>query len=214
MDETGHVIPAAVSGSGLLTVSAGETRTQIPITVWSGVPFRDVLTTDPYFAAVRYTYENDLFKGMSETAFAPETVMTRGMLVTVLWRMNGEPEPETERAFADVAPEDWYGPAVAWASETGLVQGYGDCFGPLDELTKEQILAILWRWAGQPETEGSLAEIADGGDVSAYAVPALVWALDPARRLIEADGDDSVLPRLPMTRAAVAEVLMRYLESK
>lgn len=211
VDGTGHIIPAPVSGSGLLTVSAGEAETQIPITVWSGVPFRDVLTTDDCFAAVKYVYDHELFNGTGDTTFDPAVVMNRGMLVTVLWRMNGEPEAETQPGFGDVNPEEWYGPAVAWAAGTGLVNGYSEtAFGPLDELTKEQILTILWRYAGQPEPESEAPE--DQG-VSEYALRPMAWALDPDRPLIDQDGEGRLLPQAPMTRAAVAEVLMRYLES-
>ena len=209
VDETGHLVPAAVSGSGMLTVSAGESETQIPITVWSGVPFRDVLTTDEYFNAVKYAYDHKLFNGTSDTTFDPAAVMNRGMLVTVLWRMNGEPDAETQPGFEDVASGDWYGPAVAWAAETGLVNGYSETrFGPLDDLTKEQIITILWRYAGTPEPQIE----ADTGGVSGYAVPAMTWALTPQKALLDRGGD-GLLPQEPMDRAAVADVLMRYLNN-
>ena len=212
VDGTGHIVPAAVSGMGLLTVSMGESRTEIPITVWSGVPFRDVLTTDDSFAAVKYVYDHKLFNGTGETVFDPEVIMNRGMLVTVLWRMNGEPEAETQPGFADVDMAEWYGPAVAWAAETGLVNGYDEkTFGPLDALTKEQILTILWRYAEAPEAAAAI-EIPQEQGVSEYALAPMVWALTQDRPLIDPDAEGQLLPRSPMARAAVAEVLMRYLQ--
>lgn len=209
VDQTGHIVPAPVSGTGTLTASAGTAKAEIPITVWSGVPFRDILTSDPRFPAIKYTYDHDLFKGTETTIFDPDVVMNRAMLVTVLWRMNGYPEAEAQPGFLDVPRSEWYGPAVAWASKTGIVAGYSDEeFGPLDELTKEQILAILWRYADYPETAAELTA-PDGAAVSEYARAPLAWALEA---LIDPDAEGKLLPQAPMTRAMVADVLMRYLE--
>lgn len=209
VDETGHLTPAPVSGKGMLRVSAGETETEIPITIWSGVPFRDILTTDERFAAVKYVYDHKLFQGTDDTTFEPDTVMNRGMLVTVLWRMQGSPEA-APASFADVAPEDWYGPAVAWAAERGLVTGYdAETFGPLDELTKEQIITILWRADSQPEPEAPGTDCADAAEISDYARVPMLWALES---LIDPTPEGLLLPAGPMTRAAVADVLMRYLK--
>ena len=212
LDETGHLIPGPASASAVMTVRAGETVREAAVKVWSGVPFEDVAVTDGFFDAVKYVYDNDIFKGTGDTVFEPETVMNRGMLVTVLWRMNGEPEAENALAFFDVSPEDWYGPAVAWASGIGLVNGYGDgAFGPLDDLTREQILAILYRYAEFPEPADWRVELRpDVRSISDYAYLPLAWAA--AAEMIDGDEDGNLLPREPMTRAAVAEVLMRYLE--
>ena len=211
VDETGHLTPAPVSGKGMLRVSAGETETEIPITVWSGVPFRDILTTDERFAAVKYVYDHKLFQGTDDTTFEPDTVMNRGMLVTVLWRMQGAPEA-APASFGDVAPEDWYGPAVAWAAEKGLVTGYdADSFGPLDALTKEQIITILWRADSQPEPQAPGTDCADAAEISDYARVPMLWALGS---LIDPTPEGLLLPAGPMTRAAVADVLMRFLETR
>ena len=214
VDRTGHLTPGPVSGKGDLTVRCGEGSVTVPITVWSGVPFRDILTGDPYFPAVRYVYEHELFSGVDEVTFAPDTEMNRGMLVTVLWRMNGEPEAASFPEFADVSPEDWFGPAVAWAAETGLVNGYSpEQFAPLDILTRQQIITILHRYAGLPEPEPEVWEerFPDAAEAAAYAVPALQWATDTQRDLLPA-GNGMLLPADPMTRAGVAETLMRFLE--
>ena len=212
LDETGHLVPGPASGSAVMTVRAGETVREATVKVWSGVPFEDVAVTDEHFDAVKYVYDNDIFKGTGETVFEPETVMNRGMLVTVLWRMNGAPEAEAAPDFSDVSPEDWYGPAVAWASETGLVNGYDDgAFGPLDDLTREQILTILHRYAGSPEpADWRIETRPDVREVSVYAYLPLAWAA--AAEIVDGDADGNLLPGEPMTRAAVAEVLMRYLE--
>ena len=212
VDQTGHVTAGAASGTGMLTVRAGEQSREIPITVWSGIPYSDVPVTSPRFEAVRYVHEHNLFEGTGDTIFEPETVMNRAMLVTVLWRMNGKPEAAELPAFRDVDPEAWYGPAVAWGVERGMIEGYSDTeFGPEDVLTKEQILTILWRYAGRPETLPAMwGANADAGKESPYAHEALVWALTPEKELFDRESG-YILPQAVMTRAAVADVLMRFL---
>lgn len=228
VDGTGHITPAKASGEGALTVRAGETEISIPIKIWTGVPFSDVAVTDDCFEAVRYVYEHQLFQGTGRTSFSPEVVMDRAMLVTVLWRMNGAPEDAPRPGYGDVDPASWYGPAVAWATDTGLVKGYSpERFGPTDDLTKEQILTILSRYAAlqaaaeedgedappedaiaDPAPATDLAGYADGDAVGDWAREAVAWALRLA--LIDPDGEGRLQPQTPMTRAAVAEVLMRY----
>ena len=137
--------------------------------------------------------------------------MNRGMLVTVLWRMEGRPEATEPAAFADVTPDAWYADAVAWAAENGIVNGYNaDSFGPTDDLTREQILTILHRWAGLPEPpEGEeTPAYPDGTDAHGWAIDALRWAT--AAGVLDAEAEEAAAPRDPMSRAAVADVLMRY----
>lgn len=158
VDATGHIVPAQVTGEGNLTVRAGQRSVSIPIKIWTGVPFRDVAATDDVFQAVRYCYENKLLRGVSEDQFAPDAVMNRAMLVTVLWRIQGSPEAETEPTFDDVLPQDWFADSAAWAAETGLSQGYdARDFAPLDALTRQQVWTLLYRSAGEPEV-GTEAE--------------------------------------------------------
>ena len=205
VDETGHIVPADVSGTGMLNVSVGESSVSIPITVWTGVPFRDVSKHADYFDAVKYVYENHIFEGTGNDLFAPETVMNRAMLVTVLWRMCGEPEAAAPAGFTDVAAESWYAPAVAWAAESGLVKGYSASeFGPEDDLTKEQIFTILHRWAGEPQAEDGFS--ADLENTHDYAREAVLWAMQNG---LIVPGESGMEPRKPMSRAAVAEVLLR-----
>ncbi|MBR1497432.1 MAG: phosphodiester glycosidase family protein [Oscillospiraceae bacterium] len=214
VDESGHITAAARGAEGTLTVSAGEQRVEIPIRVL-GLPFEDVPADSPRYEAIEYVYKNNIFAGTAATVFEPDTVMTRAMLVTVLWRVNGSPAPEAPAAFADVPEGEWYAEAVAWASEAGLVAGYSpEAFGPMDDLTREQIITILHRWAGSPEAELSvLDELPDAGEESPYALTALRWALGPDRELLPLD-EGYVRPRAPMPRADVAETLARYLSAQ
>ena len=214
VDETGHLVPAEDSGEGMLTVAIGEQSLSIPIRIRAELPFYDVKKADRHYAAVKYVYENNIFLGTSDTAFSPEVVMDRAMLVTVLWRLSGEPEAVSPAAFADVAADAWYAAAVAWAGEAGLVQGYSaEQFAPADPLTREQILTILWRWAGSPEPDAdtTLAVFPDAADAGGWAESALRWAVSEKMRLTDPDESGALLPKENMARAAVAEVLMRYL---
>ena len=210
VDATGHLVPASVEGKGQLTASAGSASVSIPITV-TGIPFRDVSIDSPRYAAVKYVYENHIFAGTASDRFDPGVVMNRAMLVTVLWRMEGQPAASIQPGFADVEASEWYGPAVAWAAETGLVAGYSEwAFGPLDDLTKEQIITILHRWAGKPEPENPMwGGHPDAGTESDWAHAALVWATSPELDLVVLE-DGCLRPQAPMPRADVAETLMRY----
>ena len=213
VDETGHLTVGFYAAEGLLTVTAGESSVEIPIKVDTGVPFKDVASYHPYFDAIRYVYDHQIFEGTAVDQFDAETVMTRGMLVTVLWRMAGKPEAEAPSGFDDVADGAWYADAVAWASETGLVLGYGDGrFGPKDDLTREQILTILHRWAGLPDApEGEdVPRYPDDTDAHAWALPALQWAEAAGVSVWNELAGPFPQPREPMTRAAVADILMRY----
>ena len=211
VDETGHVVPGDVSATGDLTVTAGERSVAIPITIWTGIPFRDVGRSHRFFDAVKYVYDNGIFKGTADDVFEPETVMNRAMLVTVLWRMEGQPEAAQPAAFADVAPDAWYADAVAWAAENGIVNGYSEtAFGPTDDLTREQILTILHRWAGLPEIPEAedAPAFPEGTDAHDWALAALQWAA--AARVYVWTEADGPAPCGPMDRANVADVLMRY----
>lgn len=181
----------------------------------STVSFTDVKPTDWYADAVNYVVSKNLFQGMSATEFRPDTAMNRAMLVTVLYRLSGETSTGNG-GFADVASGAWYAPAVAWAQENGIVTGLtATTFGPDAAVTREQMAAILHRYAlAQGELGNAdqtvLAAFADEDAVSAYAVPAMAWAVEEG--LLSGVGRQSLLPGGPATRAQVATILQRFLE--
>ena len=157
--------------------------------------------------------ELGLFTGLSETEFAPNNAMTRAMLVQVLYRMQGSPEAGSS-TFTDVPDSEWYSKAVAWASENGIVNGSNGKFDPNGLLTREQLAAILWRYAQYEKRDVSVGEetnilsYADAQDVSSYAVVPMQWACGEG--LIQ--GSSGMLtPKSTSTRAQVATVLVRYL---
>lgn len=145
--------------------------------------------------------------------------MTRAMLVTVLWRMEGEPEAEGENAFTDVPEDSWYTQAVAWAEQESIVNGVGEgLFDPMGQVTREQMATILYRYGhreGPATQSGELTAFADEGKVSAWAQEAMVWAVaaEIMKGAAEADGTLLLMPTNEITRAQAAAMLMRYSET-
>ena len=177
--------------------------------------FQDVPMDAWYVDAVTYTVQKGLFKGVSETLFAPEETMTRAMLVTVLHRMEGSPAPAAGSGFEDVPDGTWYTDAVAWARENGVVKGYSDTrFGPDDPVTREQMAAILYRYTGKKGRDVSktadLSRYDDESTVSDWAKQAMCWA--NAEGLLIGRSETTLNPRDTATRAEVAMILMRYCE--
>ncbi len=174
--------------------------------------FADVKPDAWYYGAVKYAVDNGLFYGTSDTTFSPNGNMTRGMLATVLYRLAKEPATTVEDLFDDVADGRYYSEAIAWAAGNEIVAGYGNNrFGPEDFITREQLAAILWRYAGSPESAGSLAEFTDGGKTAKYAVPALRWAVE--QKIVSGRGNGILDPTGKATRAEVAAMLLRYREA-
>lgn len=174
--------------------------------------FSDVAADAWYADAVTYVRDNGLMSGTSDTTFTPGGTMTRGMLVTTLYRMAGSPLLENEDLgypFADVPGDAWYADGVYWARLAGVVGGYSeDQFGPDDPVTREQIAAILWRYAGSPAAESG-TDFADEGSISAYAAQAVDWAR--ANGIVNGVEDNRFLPQSSATRAQVATILRNYL---
>jgi len=137
------------------------------------------------------------------------------MIVTILHRLEGEPSSQESTAFLDIPLDAWYADAVAWAAEHGIVVGYSDtAFGPNDPITREQMAAILYRYAQYKgydvSAQADLSKFTDTGKISAYALPALQWA--NAEGLINGKGNGVLDPRGQATRAEAAAILMRFCE--
>lgn len=179
-------------------------------------PYTDVDKSAWYYDAVEFALRKGLFVGTSDTTFAPNTVMSRAMLVTVLWRMEGEPSVTSANAFTDVAADAWYAKPVLWANENNIVSGYGGgLFGPDDNITREQMAAILNRYAAfkgyDVSVADSLAAFTDAGDASDWALASLKWAV--GEKLITGMTTTTLVPQGNATRAQVASILMRYIEN-
>jgi len=190
---------------------ATETREVAP--VCPAEKFSDVDTKQWYHEGVCYVIRNGLMNGKSETIFAPNANLTRAELVTVLYRMAGEPSVEDlEHPFADVADDTWYTDAVIWAYNAEVVKGISNtAFAPNANITREQIAAILYRYAGaEAVEEDSLKDFVDADKVNAYAVEAMNWAVSVG--LINGMDDATLAPQGNATRAQIATILMRYCE--
>lgn len=182
-------------------------------------PFRDVTESDWFYDDVRFANQNGLFNGVEKDLFAPEEPMTRGMLVTVLWRLDGETAPKTATTFTDVDANAYYADAVAWAAESGVVNGIGGSkFDPEGNVTREQIAAILFRYAAfkgvDTAARADLTTFPDAEKTSAYAHDALSWAV--AAELVKGTKEGSTIyldPQGSATRAQVAAILSRYAQN-
>ena len=188
------------------------------VTAIARFPFTDVVAGTWYYGAAAYAYNNGLFAGMTPTTFAPNATMTRAMLVSVLWRLAGEPAPKVPNTFVDVPDGAWYTDAVTWAAENGVVSGIGGSrFDPSGFVTREQTAEILYNYAHSKgydvSARADLTAFPDAGSVSGWAEEALSWA--NAAGLINGtvrDGQTILDPQGSASRAQVAMILMNYVE--
>lgn len=175
-------------------------------------PFDDVAPGTWYYGDAVYAYQTGLLAGTGDRTFSPETVTTRGMLVTMLWRQAGSPK-EAEAPFQDVPTDAWYAQAVAWAARNRIVNGYDENrFGPDDPITREQMAVILRNYArtrGADTTGGSLEGFTDSAAVSNWAAEAVGWAVE--RGLMNGVGGDTLAPGGSADRAQTAAMLRRLL---
>lgn len=181
----------------------------------SGLPFADVPSGSWYYDDVAYVYDTGLMTGLTATAFGPNLSTTRGMIVTILWRMENEPAAKHGCPFADVRRGSYYEQAIAWASENGIVTGFdASTFAPDRAITREQLAAILFRFAAYRGMDAvtlreNLSSFQDQAAISAYAVSALNWAVGEG--LMQGTGD-KLEPTGNATRAQVAAMLRRFMQ--
>lgn len=177
------------------------------------LPFTDVGVGDWFRDAVEYAYGNGLMNGTSATKFSPSGETTRGMIVTILYRLEKEPAVGKAADFTDVAKDQYYADAVAWAAENGIVNGYGNGkFGPDDNVTREQLAVTLYRYAAyikaDTSAEGKLDSFRDASQISEYAKEAMKWAVGSG--LVTGKGNQTLDPKGSATRAEIATILMRF----
>lgn len=206
-----HGVYDAASGCVVFTV------THFSEYVIGYFPFDDVDSGKWYYSDAVYAYLRGLFGGVGGARFSPETSMTRAMLVTVLWRMEGAPAPaDTGSGFADLT-QRWYADAVNWAFQRQIVDGFDSAhFGPEAPVTREQLAAILWRYAKYKGRDVSVGEdtnilsYKDAFAVSEYAVPAMQWACGAG---IVTGSGGALMPRADALRSQAAAILHRYCET-
>ena len=179
------------------------------------LPFTDVSTSDWFYSDVMFVYENGLFSGTDSRSFSPNASMTRAMLVTVLYRLEGEPAGTGSSSFSDVSSGSYYEKAVAWAAANGIVTGtVSTSFSPDAKVTREQLAAILYRYAQykklDTDASAKLDSFSDAGNVSGYASEALSWAVSEG--LING-ASGRLMPKGDATRVQVAAILHRFVEN-
>lgn len=175
------------------------------------IVFSDVDESDWFYEDVKYVSQNKLMNGTSNTEFSPEELTTRGMIVTILWRLEGEPT-EKGKEFDDVAEDTYYHKAVSWAATNGIVSGYSEtAFGPEDAATREQLAAIIYRYASYKKCDLSKTASLDGYNdknaISDYAVKSLEWA--SANGIITGTTNETLSPKDFVTRCQIAAILKR-----
>ena len=205
-----------VSGAYLtkdMTVYAGWRVDENPGT--GANPFTDVSEKDWFYGDVMFVYENGLMLGTSKTLFSPYGTATRGMMATILWRMEGSPVPKGKNSFTDVEAGKWYADAITWTAENGIFAGYGkDKFGPDDPITREQLAAIFYRYADYKgydlTVKGNLDKFKDADKITDYAKTAMQWAVGSS--LVKGKSGNLLDPQGTATRAEIAAMLHRFIE--
>ena len=196
-----------------MTVYAGWRVDENPGT---GVnPFTDISEKDWFYGDVMFVYENGLMLGTSKTLFSPHGTAMRGMMVTILWRMEGSPVPKGKNSFTDVEAGKWYADAITWTAENGIFAGYGkDKFGPDDPITREQLAAIFYRYADYKgydlTVKGDLDKFKDADKITDYAKTAMQWAVGSG--LVKEKSGNLLDPQGTATRAEIAAMLHRFIE--
>ena len=197
--------------NGQVTVKATFVETEEPA---PAEPFPDVDENDWFYDEVVYVYENGLMNGVENNQFAPNTATNRAMLATILYRLAGQPDVSGDLPFTDVESGTWYTDAVLWAAQNGIVNGLGEnTFAPMNTLTREQLVTMLYRYAEAAGYDVSaaadLSGYPDAGKVQTYAQKAMSWAV--AEGIVEGM-DGNLNPAGNATRAQIATILMRFCE--
>lgn len=191
----------------------GSFKAETPAPV--ALPFTDVKSDNWFYDAVKYAYAQGLMTGTSATTFAPNGTMNRAMIVTVLYRLEKSPAVTGASKFTDVPAGQWYSDAVAWAAANKIVNGYDETtFGPMNAVTREQMAAILFRYEQVKGLENvtleeNLNRFPDQNKISAYAIPALQWAV--GQKIINGNADGTLDPTGTATRAQVAQIFTNLL---
>ena len=196
-----------------MTVYAGWRADENPDIVVN--PFTDVSEKDWFYNDAMFVYKNGLMLGTSKTLFSPHGTVTRGMMATILWRMEGSLAPKGENSFTDVEAGMWYTDAITWTAENGIFAGYSkDKFGPDDPITREQLTAIFYRYADYKgyklTVTGNLDKFEDADKITDYAKTVMQWAV--GNGLIKGKSENLLDPQGTATRAEIAAMLHRFVE--
>ena len=211
IDENGKV---KAKEYGTTTIKAVVQGKEYTYTLNVVLPFTDVKTTDWFYGAVKYTYDNGILKGATDTEFRPSKNITRADLLTILWRMEGEPQVTGVKDFPDISEKAYYANAVRWGTKNNIVSGYKNGkFGPTDNITREQLATILYNYAkykGKNVTANpDLSKYKDWHKVTGYAQPAMKWAI--AKGVVSGKDNSTRLdPQGTASRAEATAMIYNY----
>ena len=219
-DKNGESVKLTDKGDGKYTFKMPASKVTVEAVFTAakveGLPFPDVTSGDWFYDAVAYVYDKGMMEGTTDTTFAPAMNLTRSMIAQVLYNLEERPEAPGAAGFPDVAAGAWYADAVNWAAARGIVKGYDTgAFGPEDSVTREQLAAILYRYAqakGYDTTQGGMAvrEFSDSASISDWAQEAMAWAVNA--QVLSGKGNGVLDPQGTATRAEVAQMLMNFVE--
>ncbi|MDO4540234.1 MAG: S-layer homology domain-containing protein, partial [Syntrophomonadaceae bacterium] len=220
-DKNGEDVPVTMNADGTYAFTQPAASVTISVTYkaieTSKNPFKDVAAGSWYYDDVMGAYEAGLMNGTADDMFSPAASTSRAMSIAILWRMENEPESDYAMIFEDVPAGEWYTEAIRWAAGVKIVEGYdAAAFGPDDDITREQLAAILWRYAKYKGYDVSVGEDTnilsydDAFAISQYSIPAMQWACGAG--LIQGDGEN-LMPQGSATRAQVAAILQRFCEN-
>ena len=219
-DKNGESVKLTDKGDGKYTFKMPASKVTVEAVFTAakveGLPFTDVTSGDWFYDAVAYVYDKGMMEGTTDTTFAPAMNLTRSMIAQVLYNLEERPEAPGAAGFPDVAAGAWYADAVNWAAARGIVKGYDTgAFGPEDSVTREQLAAILYRYAqakGYDTTQGGMAvrEFSDSASISDWAQEAMAWAVNA--QVLSGKGNGVLDPQGTATRAEVAQMLMNFVE--
>ena len=217
-DKNGESVKLTDKGDGKYTFKMPASKVTVEAVFTAakveGLPFTDVTSGDWFYDAVAYVYDKGMMEGTTDTTFAPTMNLTRSMIAQVLYNLEERPEAPGAAGFPDVAAGAWYADAVNWAAARGIVKGYDTgAFGPEDSVTREQLAAILYRYAqvkGYDTTRGGMAvrEFSDSASISDWAQTAMSWAVNA--QVLSGKGNGVLDPQGTATRAEVAQMLMNF----
>ena len=178
--------------------------------------FVDVSSSDWFYPGVKYVVEHKIMSGISDVQFGPGVELTRGMMVQMLYNLEGRPAAEGANAFTDVAAGQWYTDAVVWATGEKIVSGMGDnLFAPNEKITREQMVVMLYNYAKylgmDTAAAADMTQFTDGAKVSAWALDAVRWAV--AEGYLSGMGNGTLAPQGTATRAEIASVFMRFMKA-
>ena len=208
------LISGIKEGKATITITCGDVTKTVSVIVERRLPFKDVSKDVWYYNSIKYCYDNGIIYGTTDTTFSPNTNVTRGNLVTILWRMDGSPKASGNVSFPDVKTSDYYYEAVKWAEQTGVVHGYDTgIFGPNNYISREQLSTILNNYAKYRKKDTSastdLSKFTDNGKISSYAREAVSWAV--AKGVMSGKNNGTrVDPQGRATRAEAAAMIQNY----